>query len=161
MTQSNWCLGYLLPSYLNSGSQTVCFTPLSVLHEFQCCHTFVSSTYTSNSLPIDHFLPWHVCFLALSLAFPPLVLSLIQPSIILFLFHLHFVIYLLFLGFWGVIEQFRTFFSRANGPGSFQSGPYRVHESLRKKMALYQYILAVYYSIPPFITCMMSERNVL
>lgn len=51
----------------------------------------------------------HVYFLALPLDFPPLVLSLIWPSIILFLFHLHFVIYLLFLGFWGVIQQFRTF----------------------------------------------------
>lgn len=77
------------------------------------CHTFPSSTYTSvlsNSLPIDLFFPRPAYFLTLLLGFPPLLLSLSWPSIILFLFHLHFVIYLLFPGFWGVIEQFRTFF---------------------------------------------------
>lgn len=92
------------------------------LHEFRIPRLFAShlSPFNMSFDSVIHLPPQSVpltlfpqiVFSLTCLFFSPalrLVLSLIWPSIILFLFHLHFVIYLLFLGFWGVIQQFRTF----------------------------------------------------
>lgn len=128
MTWSNCSLGNLLPSYLNSGSQAVCFTPLSFSHEFQCCHTFPSSTYTSvlsNSLPIDLFFSLTCLFFspALRLSTTTFILELdfnhplsVSPPFC----NLSFVFRVLR----GWSSSLELFFSRANGLSSLQSVMY-------------------------------------